>query len=369
VDYVEGEVVDGAVVNLVAENKHWIARGIFNRRSRIRTRLYTWKKEEALDQAFWRGRLERALRLREHLGYTDRGGAARLVYSEADGVSGLIVDRFGDYLVVQPTAIGIAQRIDELAPLLAELTGAKGVIVRAEPGMAKLEGFDLPPSIAVGAAPDDVMFIEEHGVRYGVQLLHGQKTGFYLDQRENRRVAAGYFAGRSVLDVCCYTGGFSLCAAKLGGASQVLGIDTSSHAVELATANAQLNGLANVRFQAGDAFDTLTELDSRREKFGAIVLDPPKFARGRRDADIALRAYHKLNQQAVNLLEPGGILVTCSCSGGVSREDFQLMLLGVSMKTKRDIQILEQRGAAADHPVAVTCAENAYLKCFICRVA
>jgi 23S rRNA (cytosine1962-C5)-methyltransferase len=368
VDYVTGEPADGAVVDLVAENKHWIARGIYNHKSRIRVRLYSWNREEELDLAYWRGRIQRAIGLRTLLGYNDRAGAARLVFSEADGLSGLIVDRFGDYLVVQPTAIGVAQRIGELAPLLAELTGARGVIVRAEPSMAKLEGFELAPQIAAGAAPQDVIFIEEHGVRYGVQLLLGQKTGFYLDQRENRRAAAAYFAGRNVLDVCCYTGGFSLCAAKLGGAARVLGVDTSSHAVELAAANAKLNELHNVSFQSGDAFDTLTELAARGETFGGIVLDPPKFARGRRGVDDALRAYHKLNQQAVGLLERGGILVTCSCSGGVSREDFQSMLLGVAMKTKRDIQILEQRGAAPDHPVSVTCAENAYLKCFICRV-
>jgi 23S rRNA (cytosine1962-C5)-methyltransferase len=171
-----------------------------------------------------------------------------------------------------------------------------------------------------------------------------------------------------VLDVCCYTGGFGLNALK-AGAARAHGIDTSSHAVQLAKANAQLNGLANARFESGDCFETLDALAQQGEKYGAVVLDPPKFARGRRQVDDALRAYHRLNQSAVSLLEPGGILVTCSCSGGVTRADFQSMLLGVAMKTKRDIQILEQRGASPDHPVTVTCAENEYLKCFICRVA
>lgn len=368
VDHVHGEVQDGEVVDLTAENGHWIARGIYNSHSRIRVRLYTWNAEEALDQAFWRRRLERAIALRQSMGFTDADGAARLVYSEADGLSGLIVDRFGDYLVMQPTAIGMAQRIDTLAPLLAELTGARGVIVRAEPSMAKLERFEMRPTVAWGSAPEDVIFIQEHGVRYGVQLLRGQKTGFYLDQRENRQAAARYLAGRNVLDVCCYTGGFSLAAAKLGSAARVLGIDSSSHAIELAKANARLNDLSNVRFETGEAFETLEAHASQGERYGAIILDPPKFARGRRGVDEALRAYHRLNQLAVTMLEPGGILVTCSCSGGVSRSDFQSMLLGVSMKSKRDIQILEQRGAAPDHPVAVTCAENEYLKCFICRV-
>lgn len=367
VDFVNGDVTDGQVVDLTAENGHWIARGIYNGHSRIRVRLYTWQREEALDLAFWRKRLEAALALRQLSGY-DKHDAARLVFSEADGISGLIVDRFANYLVVQPTAVGIAMQMDALAPLLAELTGARGVIVRAEPSMAKLEGFEMPPQVLFGETPEEVIYIEEHGIRYGVQLLLGQKTGFYLDQRENRRAAAGYMAGRKVLDMCCYTGGFALCASKLGGAASVLGIDTSKHTVELATQNARLNDLANVRFEPGDAFDALEAIVQRGEKYGAIVLDPPKFARGRRGVDDALRAYHRLNQQAVAALEPGGVLVTCSCSGGVTFEDFQSMLLGVSMKTKRDIQILEQRGASPDHPVNVTCAENAYLKCFICRV-
>lgn len=367
VDRVVGDAPPGAIVDLTAENGHWIARGSYNPQSRIRVRLYTWDREEAVDLALWRRRLEAAIDLRRVMGY-DRVDAARLVFSEADSLSGLIVDRFGSYLVVQPTALGMAQQIDTIAPLLAELTGVRGIIVRAEPSMAKLEGFEMPTRVVWGEAPDEVIFIEEHGVRYGVQLLLGQKTGFYLDQRENRRAAAGYFAGRNILDMCCYTGGFSLAASKLGQAATVRGYDNSKHAVELATNNAALNQLTNVTFEQGEAFETLDALGAQGQKFGGIVLDPPKFARGRRGVDEALRAYHRLNQQAVHLLERGGILVTCSCSGGVMPEDFQSMLLGVAMKTKRNIQILEQRGASPDHPVSVTCAENAYLKCFICRV-
>ncbi len=369
IDTITGEVQDGDIVDLTAENGHWIARGIFNGRSHIRVRLYTWNADETLNGDFWRGRMQTALALRTELGYTAPRGAARLIYSEADGLSGLIVDRFAEYLVVQPTALSMARRLDELVPILAGLASPRGIIVRAEPSMAKLEGFEMTPSVAWGDSPEDIVFLDEHGVQFGVQLLQGQKTGFYLDQRENRRVAAGYFAGRSVLDVCCYSGGFALAAAKLGHAKSVLGIDSSSHAIELAKANAQLNELTNVQFETGECFETLETRRTRGERYDAIVLDPPKFARGRRGVDVALRAYHRLNQLAVELLTPGGILVTCSCSGGVMPEDFQSMLLGVAMKTKRDIQILERRGAAPDHPVRVTCAENEYLKCFICRVS
>jgi 23S rRNA (cytosine1962-C5)-methyltransferase len=204
-------------------------------------------------------------------------------------------------------------------------------------------------------------------VRYGVDLESGQKTGFFIDQRDNRQRAAGYFRGRRVLDLFCYTGGFALCAAS-AGASDVLGVDSSAKAVALAKANAELNGLANVRFEAADCFKSLEALGAEGRRFGAVVLDPPKFARNRQGVEEALRAYHHLNRQAVELLEPDGILTTCSCSGHVSREDFLHMLADVAQRSGRDIQVLEQRGAAPDHPTSATCLETEYLKCFICRV-
>jgi 23S rRNA (cytosine1962-C5)-methyltransferase len=213
------------------------------------------------------------------------------------------------------------------------------------------------------------VFIEEHGLRYGVDLSAGQKTGFYLDQRDNRRAAAEHFRGRRVLDVFCYSGAFSLTASALGGAKHVLGIDSSSKAIALAQANAQLNGTSHVQFEVADAFHRLQALVEADEKFGGIVLDPPKFARNRKGVAEALKAYHHLNRLAVQALEPGGILVTCSCSGHVSREEFAFMLADVAQRTGREVQILQQRGAAADHPVSATCLEGEYLKCFVCRVA
>jgi 23S rRNA (cytosine1962-C5)-methyltransferase len=211
------------------------------------------------------------------------------------------------------------------------------------------------------------VLIRDHGLGFGVDLAEGQKTGFYLDQRENRAVAAGYLRGRRVLDMFCYTGGFGLAAAA-GGAREVLGVDASRRAVAQAQANAERNGLANVRFETGEAFETLSSLAAAGQRFGGVVLDPPKFARSRAAVDDALRAYHRLNRLAVDLIEPGGILVSCSCSGHVTREDFFMMLLSVAQQSGRDVQVLEQRGAAPDHPVAVTCSETEYLKCFVCRV-
>ena len=365
---VTGDPPDGAEVDLVSDKGRWIARGLLNSRSRIRVRLYSWTPGESLDDAFWRGRLETAVALRRQLGYDDPAEAARQVFSESDGLSGLIVDRLGSHLVVQPTALAMAQRLDRLVPMLAELLRPTGITLRTDPATAEKEGVELKPGPCWGREPEEVIFIREHGIRYGVQILGGQKTGFYLDQRENRRAAAAYLHARRVLDVCCYTGGFALAASILGGAKEVIGLDTSSQAVALAQANAQLNSAANLRFETGDCFRSLEARVAEGEKFDAVILDPPKFVRGRRGVDDALRAYHRLNRLAVDLLQRDGILVTCSCSGSVTFEDFASVLFGVAVKTGREIQILERRAAAPDHPVSCTCPENQYLKCFICRV-
>jgi 23S rRNA (cytosine1962-C5)-methyltransferase len=248
-----------------------------------------------------------------------------------------------------------------------ELVRPRGIALRNERGLGQIEGIHLAEGTHWGQLPSGPIFIEENGLRFGVDLREGQKTGFYLDQRENRRAAANYCRGRRVLDLFCYSGGFGIAASKLGGASEVLAVDGSEKAVSLARANAELNGVANLHFQVGDGFQTLDSLAAGGERFGAVVLDPPKFARSRAAVDDALMAYHRLNRMAVELLEPGGILVTCSCSGHVTREDFLHMLGGVAQRTGRDIQVLEQRGAAADHPIAASCLESEYLKCFICR--
>jgi len=315
-----------------------------------------------------RGRLAAAIGLRTQIGYDDPQGAARLVFSEGDGLSGLIVDRYGPYLSIQVTALAMALRLPQIVPMLVELTHPQGIVLRSERGISKVEGIELQDGPYWGTMPEEPILIRDHGLQYAVDLAEGQKTGLYLDQRENRQAAAGYFRGRRVLDMFCYSGGFSLAAVAHGGAKEALGVDSSAKAIALATANAERNGLGNVRFQTGDGFQTLKALRSAGERFDAVVLDPPKFARSRRALDEALRAYHWLNRLAVELLVPGGILVSCSCSGHVSREDFLMMFLGVAQQTGRDVQILEQRGASADHPIAVTCLEGEYLKCFICRV-
>ncbi|MBW3597078.1 MAG: class I SAM-dependent rRNA methyltransferase [Planctomycetes bacterium] len=365
---IEGEPDDGDVVDLFSDRERFIARGVLNQRSGLRVRLYRWEEDQPLDAAFWRDRIERAIALRRRLGLLAPHAGTRLIYSEADGLSGLVADWFAGHLVLQLNSLAMASRWPLLAPILIELLSPQSVTARIEKSIAAEEGIEPQHEVALGSPPPEGVLLEEHGIQYRVDLLGGQKTGFYLDQRDNRLAAARYMEGRRVLDLFCYTGAFSLAAAKLGGAAEVIGVDSSKKAIAAAEANAELNGVANVRFSVGEGFQTMEKYQPLGQPFEAIVLDPPKFTRTRKGVRAALQAYHRLNRRAVELLTPGGVLVTCSCSGGVLREDFLEMLSGVAQKTGRDIQLLEQRGAAPDHPVSATCLETEYLKCFICRV-
>ena len=281
IDRIEGSPADGDVVDLCSDDERFIARGIFNGRSRIHVRLYTWNESEPLDEAFWRWRLESAWRLRNVLGYDRPEGAARLVFSEGDGLSGLVVDRYGEYLVVQVTALALAVRLPQIVPMLVELARPQGILLRTERDIVRAEGLDLAAGPCWGRMPEGPLEILDEGLRYGVDLAEGQKTGLYLDQRENRTAAARYMNDRRVLDMFCYTGGFSLAAAAFGKAREVLGFDSSQRAVAQARSNAERNGLGNVRFESGDAFETLHALKTSGERFDGLVLDPPSFARSR----------------------------------------------------------------------------------------
>jgi 23S rRNA (cytosine1962-C5)-methyltransferase len=366
---VDGAPADGAVVDLATHDGQFVGRGLWNATSRLRVRLYAFDAATKLDDALWQARIEAAVGLRRTLGLDDPAGAARLVNSEGDDLSGLIVDRYGDYLAVQVTALAMASRLDTICDTLQTLVAPRGILLRgAERGLAKLEGLHLADRLVRGSAPAGPIFVHEHGLRFGVDLAEGQKTGYYLDQRDNRHAAARYARGRRVLDMFCYSGGFSVAAAVTGRAASVLAVDSSAKAATLAKANADLNGAANVVVETADAFEKLDALLAGGERFGMVVLDPPKFARSRASLDDALRAYHRINRAALGLLEPGGILVTCSCSGSVSRDDFLQMLAGVAQRGRRPIQLLECRGAAPDHPVSASCLEGEYLKCVIARV-
>jgi 23S rRNA (cytosine1962-C5)-methyltransferase len=363
---VVGEPADGDVVDLVAHTGNFVARGIYNAQSKIRVRLYSWDADVPLDRDFFRHKLESALRLRALLGLTDPAGACRLVFSEGDGLSGCTVDRYGGWLALQPTALGIGQRAEMLADILTELVRPEGIYVRTERGIGQLEGLQLQDGPLRGAAPPGPVTIEEGGLRFLVNLAEGQKTGFYLDQRDNRAEVARLARGRRVLDAFCYSGGFGLHAAR-AGAAEVLGVDQSEPALALARENAKLNGLEQLTFEKAEVFGFLDGLAGRGEKFGLVVLDPPKFARSRGAVEEALRGYRRLMTLALRLLGPDGVLVMCCCSGLIGVAMLEEVLAQVAAEARREVQVLQRRGAAPDHPVSVACLESHYLKCLIAR--
>jgi 23S rRNA (cytosine1962-C5)-methyltransferase len=365
---VEGDPADGVEVDVVSDAGDFIARGLYNSQSKIRVRLYCWQPDTPLDRSFFKEKIEAALRLRRDILRLDAPGrACRLVFSEGDGLSGLTVDRYDSWLAVQITSLALAGRREMLADILGELLHPRGIYLRTEKGIRQLEGLDLQDGLLAGEAPAEPVLIEEDGLRYLVNLAEGQKTGFYLDQRDNRHAVARLATGRRMLDAFCYTGGFGLNAARSQAAS-VLGIDLSEAALELARRNAALNGLSNLEFVRGDVF---AEMDSRGkagDRFGVVVLDPPRFARSRGAIEEALRGYRRLQMLGLRLLESDGILVTCCCSGVITAAMLEDLLSQLAAEERRDIQILERRGQAPDHPVSTACLETSYLKCLICRV-
>jgi 23S rRNA (cytosine1962-C5)-methyltransferase len=364
---VEGDPADGDVVDLLSHTGNFVARGLYNSRSKIRVRLYSWSPDVLLEHEFFRQQLEAALHLRAMLDLTGPARACRLVFSEADGLSGFTVDRYDRWLVVQFTSLAMAQRRDLLVELLVELLQPEGIYLRTERGIGKLEGLDVHDGLLWGAIPSEPIVIEEHGVRFQVNLVEGQKTGLYLDQRENHVAVARLAVGRRVLDAFCYTGGFGLHAAR-AGAREVLGVDISEHALALAESNARLNGLENVRFVRSGVFEHLDAELAAGERFGMVILDPPKFARARDAVEEALRGYRRLQTKGIRLLEPDGVLVTCCCSGLITRDMLLSVLAQLAAEERREMQVLEVRGQAPDHPVSVGCPESDYLKCLFCRV-
>ncbi len=366
---IEGNPEAGDVVDLLASDGKFIARGLFNPHSNIKVRLYAWEQSAELDESFWSTRLDAALNLRWMLfPHADSETAYRAVFSESDGLSGLIVDRYGDFLLVQFTSLALWKRRDLLLNLLQEKCKPQGIWVRTEKGIRESENLELADGLLSGQEPPRPMIITEHGLKFGVDVVTGQKTGTYFDQRDNRIAAANY-AGHRVLDLFCYSGGFGIAALKLGNAQSVLAADVSASALELAQANAELNGVSQrMQFEKSAAYDLLENLGSQGEQFDTVILDPPKMTRHRGGLVKALRGYHSLNRLAVDVLKPGGVLVSCSCSGLVNREAFAQMLAEVSLRSNRTIQFLEVRGAAPDHPVSAHCLDTDYLKCFICRV-
>lgn len=366
---VQGYVGRGDVVDVCGHTGEWLARGTWSSRSQIRVRLYTWDADELLDAALVQRRIARAIAAREALPPELRtGDAQRLVFAEADGLPGLIVDRYGDFLAVQLLTQGAAARANLIVQLLAEQLQPRGIYERSDAEVREKEGLPPGEGLLWGQAPPDTLDIQQHAHTFRVALARGQKTGFYLDQADNRQRVAAYCAGKVVLDGFCYTGGFSVYAAS-AGAAQVVAVDSSRPALELARANAAANGLANrISTVEADVFRLLREYRDISLQFDVVVLDPPKFAHSQSQVERAARAYKDINLVAMQVLRPGGVLATFSCSGLLSAELFQKILFGAALDARREVQIIEWLRQAPDHPVLLTFPESDYLKGCICRV-
>ncbi|MEK9500579.1 class I SAM-dependent rRNA methyltransferase [Gaopeijia maritima] len=371
------DLAPGTAVDVVDSNGAFVARGLWNPHSQIRVRLYDWRPDGALDDEFWRKGIAAAVAHRRDADLLAPDGGCRLVFSEGDGLSGLTVDRYARTLAVQFTSLALWERrevlLDALRRELSDAPGVDGAVLRTARGIREEEGLDISDGPLFGRVPDGPLEIVEGGVRYGVDLRTGQKTGAYLDQRDTRQAVAPWGAGRSVADLCCYTGGFSLHLAR-AGAHSIRSVDVSAGALERAEDNARRNGLdgwlADGRWTL-ERSDAFRWLEARREegvRFGMIVLDPPTFARSSRGVGQALKGYARLNALAVDCLEPDGILVTCSCTGRVSAEQFLEVIAGVERSSRRRIRVIGRLLQPADHPVSPTCPETAYLKCVVCRV-
>jgi 23S rRNA (cytosine1962-C5)-methyltransferase len=374
VSRVEGQAQDGDLVRVTDSSGEFLATGYLNRRSQIVVRLLTWDPDEPVDRSFWRRRLERAFAGRSRLATEPLTNAYRLVYAESDGLPGLIVDRYADWVIVQCLTLGMARHRDEIVSLLADpsldstgtLPVAAGIYARDDAEVRHKEGLPLETGALWGAEPPDRVEIVEHACRFQVDVKRGHKTGFYLDQRENRRRVAGYCAGADVLNAFAYTGAFGVYAG-LAGARSVTNVDTSVEALTLAEENLALNGCAPQELLAGDVFQVLRGYRDEERSFDVVILDPPKFAASQSQVMAASRGYKDINMLAMQLLRPGGFLATFSCSGLVNADLFQKILFGAGVDAGRDVQILERLAQGADHPVLLTFPESAYLKGVICR--
>ena len=352
---VSDRVEPGGVVTIIDAGRRFVGRGLFNPRPALCCRILTWA-DEAIDASFWQRRLATAVAAR-----ASRGGGVRLVWSEADALAGLVVDRYGPVAVLQTVTLGMARRRDELAAALRAVVGEVAVFCADDLTAATLEGFEPAAGWLDAAGPTSVV-IEEGPTRLLVRIGGGHKTGLYLDQADNRLRVGPLGAGRAVLDVFAYTAGFA-CHALLAGATSAVCIESSKDALAGAIDNLALNGVA-ARAEVRDvnAFDELRRLDRAGERFGLIVLDPPPFARGRGALEGALRGYKEINLRAIRLLEPGGVLATFSCSHHVSADAFEGMVRDAAADAGARLRLLAPLTQSADHPVLLTVPETRYLK-------
>jgi 23S rRNA (cytosine1962-C5)-methyltransferase len=366
---VEGSPTGGDTVQIYSAQGAFLAHAAYNAHSQIAARVWSWDAEQGINADFFRKKITHALALRKDLKLAQHSTGLRLIHGESDGLPGLVVDQYGDVLVMQIGSAGAERWRDTCADILQEMCNPVCIYERSDSDSRALEGLPERNNVLHGNLPESLTIVE-HGLHFAVDVAHGQKTGFYLDQRNNRELIGTLAQDRDVLNCFCYSGGFSLYALR-GGAKSVLSIDSSNEALQLAQRNVELNGLdaSRAEWQCIDVFQALRKLRDQNCKFDLIILDPPKFAPTTAFAEKAARGYKDINLLGFKLLRPGGMLATYSCSGGINDDLFQKIIAGAALDAGVGAHIIHKLHAAPDHPILLNFPEGAYLKGLVLRVA
>ncbi len=366
---IEGEPILGETVEVFDHKGTWLARGAYSPQSQIRVRVWTFERNEIIDTAFFVRRLQQAQQLRDVLAKRDGLTGYRLIAAESDGLPGITIDRYQDYFVCQLLSAGAEHQRQALIDALVQCYPDCNVYERSDVAVRKKEGLKQQTGVLVGDMPPAFVVIEENGIKINVDIVGGHKTGFYLDQRDSREASVKYVNGKRVLNCFCYTGGFGLYALK-GGASEVVNVDVSQHALDTAKENVKINQfpMENAQFLNADVFKLLRDYRERGELFDVVIMDPPKFAESKSQLVGACRGYKDINMLAMQILKPGGMLLTYSCSGLMDGGLFQKIIADAALDAKRDVQFIERFAQASDHPLDSAYPEGFYLKGFACYV-
>ncbi len=360
---IKGNAENGDLVDVLDYDGKFIAKGFVNHQSQIAVRLLTWDIHEKIDPDFFRKKIRDAIHLRETLAISSRSTAYRLIHSEADGLPGFTVDKYNDFLSIQFLSIGMDMRRDLILDILQQEVKATGIVERYSPGVRQREGLPEIEYRYMIQEPPEKFTITEYGMKFEVSFKSGQKTGFYIDQRENRYKLSRFGYQRRILDAFCYSGGFGIALAAKSKVNEVIFMDSSAQALKLAEANWNLNQLtAKHSFEKADIFEKLPQMQKAGEQFDMIILDPPKVAPDASSIRSGIESLEKLNTTACMMLKPGGILATCDCSGLITNEEFLRIVGKASIESQRNIKIFDILSAGPDHPIIPSCPENSYLK-------
>lgn len=363
VDWYTDTCVDGGVVDVLDSRRRFVARGFFNSKSRIVVRVLTTDRTEEINRVFFERRIRRAWEYRKSIGMTN---ACRVVFGDSDGLPGLTVDKFGDYLSFQIVSLGLEGFKQDIIDILTELFSPKGIYERNDLPVREKEGLPQQKGCVYGTV-SELVEIMEHDAKMLVDIPGGQKTGHFLDQQENRGVLKSYVSGKTVLDLCCCTGGFSI-HAGLYGAVQVDAVDVSESALQMVRENAALNGVTCISTHCEDVFDTAHRMVDEGRQYDVVILDPPAFAKSRRALDGAYKGYKELNYRCMKLVRPGGFMITCSCSQFMTRELFLQMLRESAVDSGRQVRLVQELMQSRDHPAAIGEPSALYLKGWVLNV-